>query len=113
MSKFDNIILLHKRLATVLCFVFAIQIANQALFYHAHVIDGQVYAHAHPGNQERPHSNYELSFYAQLQLLCAHDTPVLLADYIPFFIRDIQQKTDDQYCNFTTYQAKGRAPPAA
>ncbi|MCT4647163.1 MAG: hypothetical protein N4A74_19395 [Carboxylicivirga sp.] len=113
MIKTSNIASIWKRLAVVLSLVFTLQIVNQALFYHAHIIDGKVYAHAHPGEDNHQHNRYELSFYAQLQLLNSEEAPQLLASYLPVFVREIDEQPEHQITPFILDRAKGRAPPAA
>jgi len=100
-----------KRLAIVLTIVFTLQIVNQALFYHAHIIDGQLFAHAHPNTSDHQHSNYELAFYAQLQVLDDGDTPELLCDCSRQLEQEINQLIQNQYHTLFVEQGKGRSPP--
>ena len=93
--------------------VFAVQIANNALFYHTHTIDGKNYTHAHPGQSNgHSHSNYELNFYQQLQLLSVKEIPELIAVIIPFYAVKAERDYRSDYLSLFSDNDLGRAPPA-
>lgn len=102
-----------KRLAIVLLLASAIQIVNNALCYHTHIVDGKAYTHAHPGDQEKDHSDYELAFYAQLQLLNSYEVPELLTDVVLIFSRKIELKNEQLIVSIADGTIQGRAPPVA
>ncbi|GEM_PF-2237235 len=112
-SNTRYISIMWKRLAIIFLIAFAIQIVNKALCYHTHIIDGRLYSHAHPGSQDTQHSEYELSFYAQLQVLNASEIPDLLSDVILIFNRKIEAKHSSLLVNTVSGTRQGRAPPVA
>lgn len=113
MKSAKHIASLWQKLALALLLAFTIQIVNNALCYHTHIVDGQLYAHAHPGDNSQSHNEYELNFYSQLQLLDSTEFPALLADYTPIVIREIVVKDENVLLTSDTNILKGRAPPRA
>ena len=113
MKNNGQISIIWKRLALVLLLVSVVQIANNALFYHTHTVDGETYGHAHPGEQDEGHNDYEFSFYAQLQLLNTYDVPQLLSDVVLIFERDVKVEIKQQLASKLQSATFGRAPPLA
>ncbi|MCT4588311.1 MAG: hypothetical protein N4A71_10845 [Carboxylicivirga sp.] len=113
MKNNGQISIIWKRLALVLLLVSVVQIANNALCFHTHFVDGKIYGHAHPGDQNKDHSKYELSFYAQLQLLNTYDVPQLLSDVVLIFERDVKVEIKQQPASKLQSATFGRAPPLA
>lgn len=105
--------------AWLLCLLFVVQLANNAVFTHTHITaDGQLISHAHPfnkGSDSEPvkshhHSDFEIGFFQQLNLLFL-SSPILVALFIAatsfkYFKRRIQ-KNASGFLQFLP----GRSPP--
>ena len=106
--KYQNV---FNRIALLLIMLFAAQVASNALFYHTHIVEGNTYAHAHPGCDDHTHKAADFAFYQQLQILLNEDMPVLLAEQYPFTVSDIDPVLCVNYYKSVDESNVGRAPP--
>jgi len=93
--------------------LFAVQIASNALFYHSHTIDGQLYSHAHPGCDGHSHNAADFVFYQQLQNMLSEESPKLLAEQYPVLVSSIPTEVSTTFFNAFYSTNTGRAPPVA
>ncbi|MCU4175445.1 hypothetical protein [Carboxylicivirga sp. N1Y90] len=102
-----------KQIGAILIVAFAIQLVNNALFFHSHLSEsGKAYSHAHPkSNANHTHSDFDYNFYAQLQLLSSQDLGQLLKDCIYFQIKKSSEQVSSNFQEITINISDGRAPP--
>lgn len=91
--------------------LFAVQIANNALFYHTHNIDGKTYAHAHPNCDGHSHKAADFVFYQQLQTILFEEIPKLLVEQFPIIVCDFDSEVCIAYDRSAIKTNAGRAPP--
>ena len=89
------------------------QIASNALFYHSHTIDGQLYSHAHPGCDGHSHNAADFVFYQQLQNMLSEESPKLIAEQYPVIVSLLPTETGTTYFHAFYSTNTGRAPPVA
>jgi len=90
-----------------------VQIASNALFYHSHTIDGQLYSHAHPGCDGHSHNAADFVFYQQLQNMLSEESPKLIAEQYPVIVSLLPTETGTTYFHAFYSTNTGRAPPVA